>query len=379
MTASSGILMHSMLCRRGGAARVATLLHNELCAPEMPYRVVRSTEYDDSDPLLPEEGQCQCITTAPARSLFSEPCDVLHLHSTCDWQRLLSDAQRFPQVVITLHDASLLTGGCPFPLACSGWKDGCSDPCPRGYPYAAARQAALRGALEKLCAVSAVQMVSPSLWLKKMAGQAVPGIPCHVIPNGVEDTFFTEGKNAARKRLGIAATARVILMLAHGGQQAAYKAGEQWEGLWRSVRSRRDIICIMAGGDSCRTEERLLVLPYLDRRHLSLVLTAADLLVYPTLADNHPLVVLEAFSAGTPVVAFAEGGVPEQIDRQTGRLVQPGNWPAMTEQILQLTADRTGLKKMGEAARTCWLNRFTARRMAQDYVRLYHRHGQSAE
>jgi glycosyltransferase involved in cell wall biosynthesis len=54
------------------------------------------------------------------------------------------------------------------------------------------------------------------------------------------------------------------------------------------------------------------------------VLARLDLLIVPSAAiDATPRVILEAFAAGVPVVAFASGGIPEIIeDRITGFLVE---------------------------------------------------------
>jgi len=54
------------------------------------------------------------------------------------------------------------------------------------------------------------------------------------------------------------------------------------------------------------------------------VLAALDLLVVPSTAvDATPRVILEAFAAGVPVVAFASGGIPEMVEHGvTGFLVE---------------------------------------------------------
>ncbi len=58
---------------------------------------------------------------------------------------------------------------------------------------------------------------------------------------------------------------------------------------------------------------------------VSEVLSTLDLLVVPSaMVDATPLVILEAFSAGVPVVAFRSGGIPEIIeDGVTGVLCAP--------------------------------------------------------
>jgi glycosyltransferase involved in cell wall biosynthesis len=55
----------------------------------------------------------------------------------------------------------------------------------------------------------------------------------------------------------------------------------------------------------------------------AVVYSAANLLVHAALAENFPNVVLESIACGTPVVAFAAGGVGEMVRQNvTGWLVQ---------------------------------------------------------
>ena len=53
-----------------------------------------------------------------------------------------------------------------------------------------------------------------------------------------------------------------------------------------------------------------------DQNILAKYYSAADILLYPSIADNCPLVVLEAMACGLPVVSFETGGIPELVEHK---------------------------------------------------------------
>ncbi|NGP06134.1 glycosyltransferase [Rhodococcus sp. 14C212] len=60
---------------------------------------------------------------------------------------------------------------------------------------------------------------------------------------------------------------------------------------------------------------------------------SAATLVTPQWDEPYGLVVAESLACGTPVVAFARGGIPEVLDRRSGRLVAPGDVAALAAAV----------------------------------------------
>jgi glycosyltransferase involved in cell wall biosynthesis len=93
---------------------------------------------------------------------------------------------------------------------------------------------------------------------------------------------------------------------------------------------------------------------------------APAVLVTPLWDEPYGLVVAEALTCGTPVVAFARGGVPEVLsDPSLGRLVTPGDVDALAAAIPEASAlDRAAIRR--HAAR-----HLSSDRMVRSYTALY--------
>ena len=79
--------------------------------------------------------------------------------------------------------------------------------------------------------------------------------------------------------------------------------------------------------------------------------SAGDLFAFPGIRETLGMVYLEAQSCGLPVVAFADGGVPEVVaDGETGYLVPPFGAEEFTEAIARLYTNPDLRRQMGEAA-----------------------------
>ncbi len=362
--AQLAVTHHVCLERRGGATRVADMLAAEQARAGA--RAGRSFELAES-----EAGR-QRLEARPWLDglLDVSRAGLVHLHSSRDWPGLLEAmAAGAPprRSVLTLHDTALLTGGCIYVLGCPHHEEGCVEPCPRGLPGPKAHRERVERALRSLNPVA----VSPSRWLRDLAAKRFPWLDLRVTPNGVEWPEAMPDRAGARRRLGLAPEARLALFVAHGGLAATWKGGDAWLDIFARLKALepRSVAC-MIGGDRQERRGDVSLWPYLDQERMGLFMAAADVLVYPTRADNHPLVILEAMAAGTCVAATAVGGVPEQIrDNETGVLAQ--GFEALAHKAAALLSRPSLARTMGQRAFEMGRTRFSAQRMAADYLRIY--------
>lgn len=179
----------------------------------------------------------------------------------------------------------------------------------------------------------------------------------HVIPNGVADGGFRERSfdPAAGFRIGII------------GRIAPEKGQVEFLGaaalLAPEFPNLRFVICgapLFADQryeDKVRRSAGRLPVEFLGwRDDIGSVLRQLDLLVIASSEEGLPRVLLEAFSAGVPAVAFPAGGIPEALeDGRTGFLVQPSSAEALAARIRALmTGDPARLREVAHNTRSAW-------------------------
>jgi glycosyltransferase involved in cell wall biosynthesis len=101
-----------------------------------------------------------------------------------------------------------------------------------------------------------------------------------------------------------------------------------------------------------------------ERRKAELLGNAAALLFPIDWPEPFGLVMIEAMASGTPVIAYANGAVPEVIDHAVTGYVVNSLDEAVSATRAALTLDRGAIRARFEA-------RFSVRRMAEDYLALY--------
>ncbi|MGB3512085.1 MAG: glycosyltransferase [Microcoleaceae cyanobacterium] len=150
--------------------------------------------------------------------------DILHCHNLhgnyFDLNHLALFSQQIP-VILTLHDAWLLSGHCAHSLGCDRWKTGCGQ-CPYLTIYPAIQRDGTAYNWHKkreIYARSKLYVVTPSNWLMSQVEQSIlkkAVVKSKVIPNGIDLSIFKPvDKYLAREKLGISQNAKILLFTAN--------------------------------------------------------------------------------------------------------------------------------------------------------------------
>jgi glycosyltransferase involved in cell wall biosynthesis len=108
------------------------------------------------------------------------------------------------------------------------------------------------------------------------------------------------------------------------------------------------------------------------RNDISNILNAIDLYVQPSLSEGHPIAILEALSAGIPVIATAVGGVPEVIGNDRfGTLAIPESWENL-HNLMDIYIQHPDIfREKAFKAKKYVRETFSIEKMVSNYISIY--------
>lgn len=305
--------------------------------------------------------------------------DIIHFHDlfTAISPVTLALASRRKPIFFTVHDCSAFTGGCLYPMGCEKFTSYCHK-CPQLPANIPDRTKEIQTIKRWVSGQFNIRYIFPSHWMLQEAQKALKfKISPVVIPNSLDLKPFPPVKKVNIKiSLGIPENRKVVVIAASFSLDDPRKGVKYAITALQSVRDLSPFVLVVG---HCNDEFKQALeglefkeMGYIkDPNFLAQVYSAADVMLFCTLADNLPLTVMEAMAASTPVVGFSTGGVPEMI--QTGRngiLVEPTNQQALNQALRQalLSID---LEAMGQQARRDVENNFSKAAFVERHLQIY--------
>ena len=310
-------------------------------------------------------------------------CDITHLHlifNFVDSRTFFRIAPRRSPLVWTLRDPNPFTGGCNYYGACRRFNDGCGA-CPvLGSTIASDLSHEVwqrKKAAYSYIPDGRLHLVAPSRWFAGEARQSalLGRFPVSVIPNGLDtEVFSPRDRMMARAALDIPLDAKVVLFGAASVPEHR-KGFALLDDALSPLGADTGIHLVSVGRTGFSPNNRLpnLSLGFIENdRILSLVYSAADLYVTPTLDDNLPNAVLESMSCGTPVVGFEVGGVPDMVrNGVSGFVVPKGDTVALRQAILRVLDNPPLRAELAANSRRIAVEEYGLMSMARRYLELY--------
>jgi glycosyltransferase involved in cell wall biosynthesis len=341
----------------------------------MRYRVSRPASYERFSDDRTQHGAALVHQLPPG--------DVVNLHSIAsfiDYRTFFAAVPQHTPVVWTLHDMNPFTGGCHYDDGCGRYMDGCGV-CPQlGSDDAADLSHKIWERKRKIFAQikpGRLHIVTPSHWMAGMVKCSIllGGCPVTVIPYGLDvDDFAPRPRCPARNILGVPQNARVVLFVA----EAMEIRRKGFALLAKALAGLADLTNLFVISVGRRKPAIDTQFPHLHLGHisndrlLSLVYSAADILVCPALQENLAQTALESLACGTPIVGFAVGGFPDMVRQGvTGLLVPPQDVPALRAAIADSLQDVSRRAEMAANCRRIAVEEYSLEVQARRYVELY--------
>lgn len=214
-----------------------------------------------------------------------------------------------------------------------------------------------------------------------LVAEGLPPEKLRVVRSAVDFERFDRScdREGVCAELGLAADRRLLGVVA----QLIPRKGHRWliETLPGLVAVHPDL-CVLFFGKG--PEERALRAQAEDagvgghlvfagfRDDLPAILPCLDLLVHPALMEGLGVSLLQAASAGVPIVASDVGGIPEAVrDGVNGLLVPPSDAPALASAVGRLLGDPALARRLGEAGRRLMRSEFSVGAMVEGNLSVY--------
>ncbi|MEH7380602.1 glycosyltransferase family 4 protein [Bacillus sp. JJ1533] len=231
-------------------------------------------------------------------------------------------------------------------------------------------------------AVSSDVTIVPTLWLKNLLTTEfnIPDKQVNVVPYGIDIKHFMKKMeeqsepSPPKANFIIGCPARLDRVKGHKFLL---------EALAKLKHHRNDWICWFIGNGSLLKELKTTAKYWGIEEHIAFLgtrndvpalLKQLDLIVLPSLQDNHPFALMEAQIAGKPIVTTDAGGIPEMVTHYKTGLISPkGESDILYQNIKRVIENKKLSNRLSAAAKEQAMNNWPIDRMINRTLEIYRR------
>ena len=275
--------------------------------------LIQSPTFSAPISLLRDQGPSNILNLIPEHA-------VVHLHGYNGALSLgdIAAISSRQKLVWTFHDMNPFTGACHYALGCTSFSAGCDD-CPAVRPaFRPLVSHHHRAKMKAFALTETASLVAPSEWLARLArtSSIFDARSVSVIPNPYAPAFEKQSSGPSdpsparsEKSVTVGVVAADLLDPVKNVAEAV--------AAFRRARERNPSLRLALVG--ARGEEYagpgVEIMGALKNEALPAFYSLCDVIVMPSLAENAPLVIIEASSQGCPTLAREAGGSPELLTR----------------------------------------------------------------
>jgi glycosyltransferase involved in cell wall biosynthesis len=194
-----------------------------------------------------------------------------------------------------------------------------------------------------------IVLTAPSKWLADLTTEMTEQ-KCWHLPNPMDFQVYSPRDQAvARRRFGLPKEGVVIL----AGADSLKDERKGFDLLLEAWGQGRKGATLALFGRNGQEREGIVNLGSIDTDEaMADAYRAADLYVHPARQENAPCTIQESLACGTPVLAFAVGGIPEMVvPSKTGFLAARRSPESLAETLASALANPEQLREMRERCR----------------------------
>lgn len=344
--ASANTRLHRALLREGIDSKIITLTHTATCPGIYDIERTLKDKLSSHIRLIRERMKSKKVRTIEGcpfsygenginlkRNDDLLTADIIHLHWVCN-ELSISDLQEIIKlkkpIVWTCHDSWAFTGGCHVRCDCERYQQKCGMCKMVGSVSDRDHSTKILENKKRKWRKNNIVFIGPSNWMKDSIAKSslFHNNRIEVIPNALElDIYHPMNEREVFEIIKTKKkTNKINILFGALDINIPYKGFsyliELLEKLEQIEKEKKEKICLHIVGEGKINHPVLKQYEckywgYIrEPRKMAAVYNIADVLLYPSLEDNLPGVVMESLACGTPVVAFDTGGISDMVEHK---------------------------------------------------------------